>query len=171
MTTIPTTRSIEHGLPYNAASTRSSLTMVTTLTILGKSNWTETEIYPMLWMWWRTQQTYATTMTQMTTVTMTTLMRKKIPKTKRIPTLPIHKWEDGGYGQRLSHGCRNRNRCFFCLFVVVVCRSFPQTLAKVCGCFGVWVLFLGIFLSIGVCVFSVFSVFSVLSVCVLSVCA
>ena len=99
MTTIPATRSIEHGLPYNAASTRSSLTMVTTittLTILGKSNWNEMEIYPMLWMWWRMWQTYTTTMTQMMmTVTMTTLMRKKIPKTSRIPILPTHKWEDG----------------------------------------------------------------------------
>ena len=105
MTTIPATRSIEHGLPYNAASTRSSLTMatmITTLTILGKSNWNETENYLVLWMWWRMQQTYATTTTQMTmTVTMTTLMRKKIPKTKRIPILPTHKWEDGGYAQRL----------------------------------------------------------------------
>ena len=76
MTTIPTTRSIEHGLPYNAASTRSSHTMATmimTLTILGKSNWNEMEISMMLWMWWRTWQTYATTMMQtMMTVTMTT---------------------------------------------------------------------------------------------------
>ena len=83
MTSIPTTRSIEHGSPYNAASTRPSCTMVTTittLTILGKSNWNETEIYPMLWMWWRMQQTYATTMTQtMTTAMMTTLMMLKIP--------------------------------------------------------------------------------------------
>ena len=143
MTIIPTTRSIKHGLPYNAASTRSSLTMVTTITtstILGKSNWNETEIYLMLWIWWRTWQTCTTTMTQMMmTVTMTTLIRKKICKTKRIPILPTHKWEDGGYSQRLSHMCRNRNRCFFGV-VVVVCMSFPQTLAKVwvllvCGCF------------------------------------
>ena len=64
------------------------VTTITTLTILGKINWNKTEIYPMLWMWWRMWQTYATTMTQMTTtVTMTTLMRKKIPKTKRIPIL------------------------------------------------------------------------------------
>ena len=42
MTSIPATRSIEHGLPYNAASTRSShtmVTMITTLIILGKNNW------------------------------------------------------------------------------------------------------------------------------------
>ena len=79
MTIIPTTRSIKHGLPYNAASTRSSLTMVTTITtstILGKSNWNETEIYLMLWIWWRKWQTCTTTMTQMMmTVTMTTLIR------------------------------------------------------------------------------------------------
>ena len=120
-TTIPTTRSIKHGLPYNAASTRSSLTMVTTitkLTILGKSNWNKTEIYLMLWMWWRTWKTYTTTMTQtMMTATTTTLMRKKIPKTKRIPILPTHKWEDGGYGQRLSHTCRNRNRFLLLLLL------------------------------------------------------
>ena len=72
------------------------------------------------------------------TVTTTTLMRKKIPKTKRIPILPTHKWEDGGYGQRLSHRCRNRNR-YFCCCCYCVC-EFPQTLAKVCvflvcGCF------------------------------------
>ena len=51
MTSIPTTRSIKHGLPYNAASTRSSCimaTMITTLTI-WESNWNETEIYPMLY--------------------------------------------------------------------------------------------------------------------------
>ena len=30
------------------------VTMITTLTILGKSNWNEMEIYLMLWMWWRT---------------------------------------------------------------------------------------------------------------------
>ena len=121
MATIPTTRSIEHGLPYSAASTRSSctmVTMITTLTILGKNNWNETAIYPMLWMWWRTQQIYATTMTQTTmTVTMTTLMRKKIPKTKIIPILPTHKWEDGGYGQRLFHMCRNRVKCFLSLLL------------------------------------------------------
>ena len=90
MTTIPTIRSIKHGLPYNAPSIRSSLTMVTmitTLTILGKSNWNKTEIYPML------------------------------------------------YGIGVS------------IVVVVVCMSFPQTLAKVCGCvFGVWVFGGGHFL-------------------------
>ena len=96
MTSIPTTRSIKHGLPYNAASTRSSRTMVTmttTLTILGKNNWNEMEIYLMLLMWWRTQQTYTTTMTQMVMkVTTTTLMMKTpLPKTKRIPILPTHK--------------------------------------------------------------------------------
>ena len=155
MTSIPATRSIEHGLPYNAASTRSSLTMVTTittLTILGKSNWNEMEIYPMLWMWWRICQTYATTMTQMmTTVTMTTLMRKKTPKTKRSPILPTHKWEDGGYGQRLSHRCRSRNRCFFGCCCCCVHEFSPNLGEGGCG-FGVWLLFLGIFLSIGVCV-------------------
>ena len=86
MTTIPTIRSIEHGLPYNAASTRSSLTMVTTittLTILGKSNWNKTENYPMLWN-------------------------------------SVH--------------------------------EFTSNLGKGVCVFGVWVLFLGIFLSIGVCV-------------------
>ena len=136
MTTITATRSIKHDLPYNAASTRSShtmVTMITTLTILGKSNWNKMEIYLMLWMWWRMWQTYTTTMTQMMTVTTTTLMRKRIPKTKRICILPTHKWEDGDYGQRLSHRCRNRNRFF--LVVVVACMSFPQTLAKVCVCF------------------------------------
>ena len=110
-TSIPGTRSIKSGLPYNAASTRSSCTMetmITTLTILGKSNWNEMEIYLTLWMWWRMWQTYAITMTQtMTTATMTTLMMKTpLPKTKRIPILPTHKWEDGSYGQRLSHRCR-----------------------------------------------------------------
>ena len=126
-------------------------TMITTLTILGKRNWNEMEIYLMLWMWWRTWQTYTTTTTMtMTTATMTTLMRKEIPKTKRIPILPTYKWEDGGYGQRLSHRCRNRNRCFL-VVVVVACMSFLQTLANVCV-FLVCVCFLGIFLSIGVCV-------------------
>ena len=73
--------------------------MITTLTILGKSNWNKMEIYLMFWMWWRMWQTYETTMTQMMmTATTTTLMRTKIPKTKRIPILPTHKWEDGGYG-------------------------------------------------------------------------
>ena len=108
------------------------VTMITTLTILGKSNWNKMEIYPMLWMWWRMWQTYATTTTQtMTTVTMTTLMRKKISKTKRLPILPTHKWEDGGYGQRLSHRCRNRDRCFL-VVVVIACMSFPQSLVKMC---------------------------------------
>ena len=106
---MPATRSIEHGLPYNAASTRSSCTMAamtTTLIILGKNNWNEMEIYLTLWMWWRMWQTFATTMTQMAMkVTMTTLMMKTpLPKTKRIPILPTHKWEDGGYSQRLSIG-------------------------------------------------------------------
>ena len=41
--------------------------------------------------------------------------------------------------------------------VVVVCMSFPQTLAKVCV-FGVCVLFWGIFLSVGVCVECIFFV-------------
>ena len=155
MTTIPATRSNKHGLPYNAASTRSSctmVTMITTLTILGKSNWNETEIYPMLWMSWRTQQTFATTMTQMmTTATTTTLMREKIPKTKRRPILPTHKWEDGGYSQRFSHRCRDRNRCFFGCCCCCV-HEFSPNLGKGMCVFGVWVLFWGIFLSIGVCV-------------------
>ena len=150
MTSIPATRSIEHGLSYNAASTRSSCTMVTTfttLTILGKSNWNEMEIYPMLWMWWRMQQTYATTMTQAMTVTMTTLMMKTpLLKTKRIPILPTHKWEDGGYCQRLSHRCRS-------VVVVVACMHeiSPNLGEYVCG-FGLWCAFSGIFLIIGVCV-------------------
>ena len=152
MTSIPTTRSIKHGLPYNAASTRSSCTMatmITTLTILGKSNWNEMEIYLMLWMWWRMQQTYATTMTQMTTtVTRTTLMMKTpLPKTKRIPILPTHNWEDGGYGQRLSHRCRSVCCCCCCC----VCEFSPNLGEGVCV-FGVWVLFSGIFLRVGVCV-------------------
>ena len=122
------------------------------INILGKSNWNEMEIYPMQWMWWRMWQTYTTTMTQMmVTATMTTLMRKKMPKNKRIPSVPTHKWKDGGYSQRLSHRCRSRNRCVL-VVVVVPCMSFPQTLVKVCvflvcGCF-----FLGVFLSVGVCV-------------------
>ena len=142
MTSIPATRSIKHGLPYNAASTRSSCTMVTTittLTIWGKRNWNIMEMYLMLWMWWRTWQTYATTMTQMmTTVTTTTLMMKTpLPKTKRIPILPTHKWEDGGYGQR------------FVVVVVVVSMSF---LGEGMCVFGVCVcVFLSHFLSIGVC--------------------
>ena len=152
MTSIPATRSIEHGLPYNAASTRSlhtMVTMITTLIILGKSNWNKMEIYLMFWMWWRMRQTYATTMTQMTmTAVMTTLVRKKTPKTKRIPILPTHKWEDGGYDQRLSHRCRCRNRCFL-VVAVIACMSFPQTMVKGCV-FGVGA-FWGIFLSIGVC--------------------
>ena len=118
-------------------------TMITTLTILGKNNWNEMELYLMLWMWWRMQQTYATTMTQMMTkVTMTTLMMKTpLPKTKRIPILPTHKWDNGGYGQRLSHRCRS---VFVVVFVVVACMSFPQTFAKgcvflVCVCF--WAFF------------------------------
>ena len=64
------------------------VTTITTLTILGKSNWNEMEIYLMIWMWRRMWQTYATTMTQMTTVTMTTLMRKKTPKLKEYPSYP-----------------------------------------------------------------------------------
>ena len=49
----------------------------------------------------------ATTMTQtMMTVMMTTSMiTTPLPKTKRIPILPTHKWEDEGYGQRLSNRC------------------------------------------------------------------
>ena len=130
-TSIPTTRSIKHGLPYNAASSRSShtmATMTTTLIILGRINWNEMEIYPTLWMWWRMQQTYTTTMTQtMMKVTMTTLMMKTpLLKTKRIPILPTHKWEDGGNGQRLSHRCKS------VVVVVVACMSFPQTLVKGC---------------------------------------
>ena len=67
------------------------------------------EIYLTLWMWWRMWQTYTTTMTQMMmTVMMTTLMMKTpLPKTNRIPILPTHKWDNGGYGQRLSHIIEN----------------------------------------------------------------
>ena len=85
-------------------------------------------------------KTYATTMTQTTMkATMKTLMMKTpLPKTKRMPILPTHKWEDGGYGQRLSHMCRS------VFVVVVVCMSFPQTLAKGCV-FLVCVRFSGIF--------------------------
>ena len=115
------------------------VTMTTTLTILEKNNWNETEIYLTLWMWWRTWQTYATTMTQMMMkATMTTLMMKTpVPKIKRIPILPTHKWDNGGYGQRLSHRCRS----VFVVVVVVACTSFPQTLVKGCVC-----AFLGVFL-------------------------
>ena len=107
------------------------------------------EIYLMLWMWWRMQQTYATTMTQMMTkVTVTTLIMKTLlPKTKRIPILPTHKWDNGGYGQRLSHKCRS---VFVVVFDVVACMSFPQTFAK--GCVFLVCVFFGHFLSIGVCV-------------------
>ena len=113
--------------------------MITTLTILGTSNWNEMEIYLMLWMWWRMWQTYATTMTQMMTATMTTLMRKKTPKTKRIPVLPTHKWEDGGYGQRLSHRSRNRSSCFFGSCCCCIC-VFSPNLGE-----GVWFWCLGAF--------------------------
>ena len=104
--------------------------MTTTLIILGRNNLNKMEIYLMLWMWWRMWQTYTTTTTQtMTKATMTTLMMKTpLPKTKRIPILPMHKWEDGGYGQRLSHTCRSD----FVVVVVVVCMSFAQTLANGC---------------------------------------
>ena len=142
MTTIPATRSIEHGLPYNTASTRSSLTMatmITTLTILGKSNWNKTEIYQILWMWWRMQQTDATTMTQtMMTATTTTLMRKKIPKTKRIPILPTHKWRMGAMARDCPIGVEiGIGVCCCCCCCV---HQFSQTLVKVCvvlvcGCF------------------------------------
>ena len=55
------------------------------------------------------QQTYATTTSQMMMkVTMTSwMMKTPLPKPKRIPILPTHKWEDGGYGQRLFHRCRS----------------------------------------------------------------
>ena len=114
-------------------------------------NWNKMEIYLMLWMWWRMWQTYATAMTQMTmAATMTTLMRKKTPKTKRIPILPTHRWEDGGYGQRLSHRCRSRNRCFFGCCCCCMDEVSPNLGKGVCfWCVGA---FLGIFLSVGVCV-------------------
>ena len=81
-------------------------TTITTLTILGKSNWNETEIYPMLWMWWRMRQTYATTMTlMMMKVTMTALtMKTPLPKTKTIPILPTHKWDDGAMARDCAIG-------------------------------------------------------------------
>ena len=74
-------------------------------------------------MWWRTWQTYATMMTQMMmkVTTATWMMTTPLPKTKRIPILPTHKWKDGGYGQGLSH--RRRSGFFV---VVVLCMSFPQ---------------------------------------------
>ena len=104
--------------------------MTTTLIILGRNNLNKMEIYLTLWMWWRMQQTYTSTTTQMMTkVAMTTwMMKTPLPKTKRIPILPTHKWEDGGYGQRLSHRCRS----VFVVVVVVSCMTFPQTLANVC---------------------------------------
>ena len=124
------------------------VTTTTILIILGRNNLNKTEIYPTLWMWWRMRQTYATTMTQtMMKATMTTwMMKTPLPKTKRIPILPTHKWEDGGYGQRLSHRCRS-------VFVVVVsCMSFPQTLVNECE-FLVHVCFLGHFRAL-VCVWN-----------------
>ena len=130
------------------------VTMITTLTILGKSNWNKMEIYLMLWMWWRMWQTYETTMTQMMmTATTTTLMRMKIPKTKRIPILPTHKWEppmarDCPIGVEIGIGV-------FVVVVVVACVSFPKTLVKVCVFFGVWVLFWA-FSWVLVCVWSEF---------------
>ena len=108
--------------------------MTTTLVILGRNNLNEMEIYLTLWMWWRMWQTYTTTMLQMMMkVTMTTwMMKTPLPKPKRIPILPTQKWEDGGYGQRLSYRCKS---VFVVIFVV-----FPQTLATgcvvlVCVCF------------------------------------
>ena len=109
-------------------------TMTTTLIILGRDNLNEMEIYWTLWMWWRMQLTYTTTMSRtMTEVTTTTwMMKTPLPKPKRIPILPTHKWEDGGYGQRLSNRCRS----FLLLFLL----CFPQTLVTgcvflVCVCF------------------------------------
>ena len=106
------------------------VTMTTTLIILGRKHLNEMEIYPTLWMSWRMWQTYATTMTHtMMKVIMTTwMMKTPLPKTKRIPILPTHKWEDGGYGQTLSHRCRS----VFVFVVAVACMSFPQTLANGC---------------------------------------
>ena len=125
------------------------VTMTTTLIILGRNNLNEMEMYLTLWMWWRMWQTYATTMTQtMMKVTMTTwMMKTPLPRTKRIPILPTHKWKEGGYGQRLSHRCRS----VFVVTVVVSCMSFPQTLVNGCV-FLVHVCFFGHFLTIGVCV-------------------
>ena len=120
-------------------------TPTTTLIILGRNNLNEMEIYSTLWMWWRTRQTYATTTSQMMMkVTMTSwMMKTPLPKPKRIPILPTHKWDDGGYGQRLFHRCRS----VLLLFLFHV----PQTL--VTGCvFLVCVLFSGIFFSVGVSV-------------------
>ena len=104
--------------------------MTTTLIILGRNILNKMEIYPTLWMWWRTQQTYTTTMTQtmMKATTTTWMMKTPLPKTKRISILPTHKWEDGGYGQRLSHRCKS----VFVVVVFVACMSFPQTLANGC---------------------------------------
>ena len=106
-----------------------------TLIILGRNNSDETETYQMLWMWWRMQQTYATTMLQMMTKATTTTLKMKtpLPKPERIPILPTHKWEDGGYSQRL---CHIGVEAFLLLFLL----HFPQTLVTgcvflVCVCF------------------------------------
>ena len=124
--------------------------MTTTLIILGRNNLNEMEIYLMLWMWWRMWQTYATTMTQTMTkaTTMTLMMKTPLPKTKRIPILPTHKWAT-------ARDCPHRCRSVFVVVVVVVvaCMSFPQTLVN--GC--VFLVFFGcIFLVFGVCGVSCF---------------
>ena len=69
-----------------------------------------------------------------------------IRKPKRIPILPTHKWEDGGYGQRLSHRCRS---VFVDVFV-----AFSPNLGDWACVFDVCVLFSCGFLSIGVCVWN-----------------
>ena len=123
-------------------------TTTTTLIILGRNNLNETETYQTLWMWWRMWQTYATTMLQMMMKARTTTWMMKtplpIPKPKRIPILPTHKWEDGGYGQRLSHRCRS---VFVDVFV-----AFSPNFGDWACVFDVCVLFSGGFLSVGVCV-------------------
>ena len=73
--------------------------------------------------------------------TTTWMMKTPLPKTKRIPILPTHKWEDGGYRQRLSHRCRSRNRCCCCCFM----HEFSPNLGEWVCVFGACVLFSGIF--------------------------
>ena len=121
------------------------VTMTTTLIILGRNNLNEMEIYLTLWMWWRMWQTYTTTMLQMMMkVTMTTwMMKTPLPKPKIIPILPTQKWEDGGYGQRLSYRCKS------VFLVILLCFPKPWQLGVLFWCV---CAFFRQFLTIGVCV-------------------